>query len=94
MPAYVVGTIRVTDPERWQRYVERVGATFGPHDGRVLLRGVASARLDGTVHGDRVVVIEFPDVGAARRWHASPEYQSLAPMRDAGADVVLTVYEG
>lgn len=93
MPAFIVGTIRVTDPAAWQRYVERVGATFGPHDGRVLLRGALSRALAGQPHGDRVVVAEFPDLDALMRWHESPEYQSLVALRDAGAEVVLTAYQ-
>ena len=28
MAIYLIGQIRVTDPAAWQRYVERVGATF------------------------------------------------------------------
>jgi uncharacterized protein (DUF1330 family) len=93
MAAYVVGTIRVTDPQRWQQYVERVGATFGVAGGRVLLRGSRAAALSGEAHGERVVVIEFEDVDAARRWHDSPEYRSLVPLRNAAADVVLTLYQ-
>lgn len=93
MPAAIVGTIRVTEPEAWQRYVERVGATFAPYGGRVLLRGVKAQEFAGSAHGERVVVAEFPDLEALLRWHASPEYQSLIRLRDSGAEVVLTAYE-
>lgn len=93
MPAYVVGTIGVVAPAQWQAYVERVGSTFGAHGGRVMFRGAAVDALAGMPHGDRVVVIEFPDAAAARRWHGSAEYQALVALRDAGADVVLTLYE-
>lgn len=94
MPAFIVGTIRVTDPTAWQRYVERVGATFAPHGGRVLLRGSKAQELAGTAHGERVVVAEFPDLDALRRWHDSAEYQALIALREAGAEVVLTAYQG
>ena len=93
MPAFIVGTIRVTDPATWQRYVEGVGATFGPYGGRVLLRGALAHALAGQPHGDRVVVAEFPDLDALMRWHESPEYQSLIALRDAGAEVVLAAYQ-
>lgn len=94
MRAFIVGTIRVTEPQTWQRYVERVGETFGPHGGRVLLRGLKAAELAGSAHGDRVVVAEFPDVESLQRWHDSPEYQALIALREAGAEVVLTAYHG
>ena len=93
MPAFIVGTIRVTDAEAWQGYVQRVGATFAPHGGRVLLRGAVARELAGQPHGDRVVVAEFADLDALMRWHESPEYQSLIALRDAGAEVVLTAYQ-
>ena len=93
MPAFVVGEVRVNDPAVWQEYVERVGSTFGPHGGKVLFRGRKCAALNRDAHGESIVVIEFPDVQAAHRWHESPEYQALVARRDAGADVVLTVYE-
>lgn len=93
MPAFIVGTIRVTDAEAWQGYVQRVGATFAPHGGRVLLRGVLARELSGQPHGDRVVIAEFADLDALMRWHESPEYQSLIALRDAGAEVVLTAYQ-
>jgi uncharacterized protein (DUF1330 family) len=92
MPAYIIGTIRVRDPEAWNAYVARVGTTFGPFNGRVLFRGVKSAVLSGGGHGERVVVAAFPDLDSLERWHESPEYQALVPLRDQGADVVLTAY--
>ena len=92
MPAFIVGTIRVTEPETWQRYVDRVGATFSPHGGRVLMRGTKAADLSGLAHGERIVVAEFPDFESLQRWHDSAEYQALVALRDAGADVVLTAY--
>ena len=93
MPAYLVGTIRVNDPQRWQQYVERVGATFGPHGGRLVFRGAKCEELNLHAHGDRIVVVEFQDLAALRRWHESVEYQALTDLRDAGADVVLTAYQ-
>lgn len=92
MPAVIVGTIRVTDPVKWQQYVDHVGATFAPHGGRVLLRGAKAHELAGQGHGERVVVAEFPDLDALLRWHESPEYQALVALREAGAEVVLTAY--
>jgi uncharacterized protein (DUF1330 family) len=92
MPAYIVGTITVRDSEAWQVYVERVGATFGPFGGRVLFRGQTALALSGAAPGQRVVVAEFPDLDALRRWHDSPQYQALIPLRNRGAEVVLTAY--
>jgi uncharacterized protein (DUF1330 family) len=48
--------------------------------------------LSGVAHGERVVIVEFPDLDSLRRWHDSSEYQALIPLRNQGADVVLTSY--
>jgi len=93
MPAFIVGTIKLTDTAAWQRYVDQVGATFGPHGGHVLLRGAKVRDLARQAHGERVVVAEFADVEALLRWHDSAEYQSLVALREAGAEVVLTAYQ-
>jgi uncharacterized protein (DUF1330 family) len=93
MRAFIVGTIRVKDASAWEDYVERVGATFAQHGGRVLLRGEIARTLAGEPHGDRVVVAEFADMDALMRWHDSSDYQSLLALRDAGAEVVLTAYQ-
>ena len=92
MPAYLIGTIAVRDSETWQKYVAKVGATFGPFGGRVVFRGLKSDALSGSAHGERVVVAEFPDLDALRRGHESPPYQALIPLRNQGAEVVLTAY--
>ena len=93
MAAFLVGTIRIKDPVRWQEYVGRVGATFVQYDGDVLARGAKAVELAGHAHGERMVVARFADLAALQRWHDSPEYQALVPLRLAAADVVLTAYE-
>lgn len=93
MAAYLVGQIRVTDAAVWQRYVERVGATFPPHGGEVLFRGVKVAELARSAPGERIVVARFESLAALQAWHDSPDYQALVALREAGAEVVLTAYE-
>ena len=93
MAAFLVGTIRIKDPVRWQEYVGRVAATFAQYDGDVLARGAKAVELSGHAHGERMVVARFADLAALQRWHDSPEYQALVPLRLAAADVVLTAYE-
>ncbi len=93
MPAYLIGTIHVSNSLRWQEYVDRVGATFVQYGGRVLFRGVKDEQLNGAAHGERVVVAQFDDAAALKRWHDSLEYQQLVTLRESGADVVLTSYQ-
>jgi uncharacterized protein (DUF1330 family) len=94
MPAYLVGQIRVTNPAQWQRYVERVGATFPPHGGEVLFRGERAAELARSARGERIVVARFATMAALRAWHDSPACPARVALREAGAEVVLTACEG
>jgi uncharacterized protein (DUF1330 family) len=40
------------------------------------------------------VVIRFPDMKAINGWYASPAYQSLIPLREKAAEIILLAYEG
>jgi uncharacterized protein (DUF1330 family) len=93
MPACLVGLIRITDSAEWRRSVDRVGATFPPHGGEVLFRGVKVAELARSAHGERIVAARFESQAALQAWHDSAEYQSLVALREAGAEIVLTAYE-
>ncbi len=93
MAALCVGHIRVKDPEIWEAYRSAVGATIAQYGGELLFRGLRRQDFSGAAPGEKVVALRFADLGAARRWHDSPEYQALIPVRDAGADVTLVLYE-
>jgi uncharacterized protein (DUF1330 family) len=40
------------------------------------------------------VVIEFPDMAAARRFYDSPDYQAILPLRQAASRGRLYLVEG
>jgi uncharacterized protein (DUF1330 family) len=93
MSAYVIGHITVKDPDKWQRYRERVPATLAAWGGEVFLRGQRVAVLSGDhAHAD-TVVIRFPDTNAVSGWYGSTEYQALIPLREEAASMVLICYE-
>jgi uncharacterized protein (DUF1330 family) len=94
MPAYLIGTVTVRDPELWSQYVARVGETFALYGAIVLFRGRHGAQLAGESAGEVAVVAQFENLVALRRWHDSPEYQELVPLRDAAAQVQLAGYQG
>lgn len=93
MGAICVGHIRVKDAQAWEQYRAQVGATISQYGGELLFRGAWKQSFSGAKLGERVVALRFADVPAAKRWHDSPEYQALIPLRDAGADVTLELYE-
>lgn len=91
--AYVVGQISVKNPLKWNEYRDLVPATLEPWGAQIVFRGKKAAdfALDNA-HPD-IVVIQFPDLEAARQWEASSAYQAIIPLRQAAADVMLTAYQ-
>ena len=95
MAAYIVATVRITDPEKFAAYAKAIAGLSEKHGGEPIVRGAVEAVLEGEgVVGERVVVTRFPDADAARRYIASPEYQMAKPHRDGAADVVMRLVPG
>jgi uncharacterized protein (DUF1330 family) len=91
--AYLIGHVTVKNPQRWAEYTSRVPATLSPWGAELVFRGKRVAVLAGDhAHAD-VVVIRFPSVAAVDQWFSSAAYQSLIPLREQAADVVLLSYE-
>ena len=93
MPAFCIGHIRVKNAEAWEEYRRRVDATIKQYRGELLFRGRQQRLLSGELSHDAVVALQFENLDAANRWHDSPEYQSLIPIREQAADVILVLYE-
>lgn len=94
MPAYVIGEIRVTDPADFGTYVSPAGASIAKYGGKVLAAAGKAEVLDGSPAPERIVVIEFADIEAARRWYQSPEYQAALPIRLRSAEGRVFLIEG
>ena len=73
--------VRVLDPEALQDYKERVRSVVERFGGRYVALGGAVEQLEGDWRPVFPVMIEFPDLDAARRWYASAEYAELKALR-------------
>lgn len=94
MPAYVVIDVTVTDPLRYESYKPLGGLATAKYGGRFLARGGASETLEGAWSPKRLVVVEFPDRAAARRWYDSPEYAEARKARAGAAEFRAVVVDG
>jgi len=74
-------------------YLQRIDATLAPFSGRFVVHGVLPEVMEGEWPGF-LVVIGFPDVGAARAWYESPAYQEILPLRTRNADGVTLIVDG
>lgn len=71
-------------------YMERIQATLDPFGGRFIVHGGA---VEGAWPGD-IVIIEFPDIAAARSWYDSGAYQEIKPLRTRHLAGELVLVEG
>jgi len=90
--AYVVGQMTVKNPEKWAQYRSQVLATLQPFGGELVFRGQQAQSFSGINPHPDIVVIRFPSLADAEGWHGSEAYQALIPLRQEGADVILTTY--
>jgi uncharacterized protein (DUF1330 family) len=95
MPAYVIGDVRdARDEEALAEYRRRNTDSVVRHGGRFVARGGAVELLDGDWDTRRIVVIEFPDMAAARDWYESEDYAPLKALRQSASDTNIILVEG
>jgi uncharacterized protein (DUF1330 family) len=81
MAAYALAHLRTPQiNDDVLRYIETIQGTLDPFGGRFLVHGAEVEVREGPWPGT-VVIIEFPDVEAARGWYESPAYQEILPLR-------------
>ena len=93
MSAYWIAHVTVTDPDRYRGYMDLALGAFARHGARFLARGGVSETFEGVVY-DRQVVIEFPDLAAARACYHSPEYAAARHERDGACVTHVSIVEG
>ena len=71
-----------------------VPATIAQYGGRFLSRGGATELIEGGPEPKRIVVLEFADAAAVKRWYHSPEYQKILPLRFANSTGRVFIVNG
>ncbi len=94
MPAYLIVETDVHDPERYERYKAVSPAAVAAGGGRFLVRGGELAVLEGDWEPSRLVVLEFPDLEAVKRFYDSPEYREARALREGAADLHMVAVQG
>jgi uncharacterized protein (DUF1330 family) len=92
--AYVVVDVRATDADKAARYREVSGPSVEMHGGRFIVRGGATDVLEGDWDPERLVIMEFPSLDAARTWYESAEYGEARAIRDGAGDWLMVAVEG
>jgi uncharacterized protein (DUF1330 family) len=92
--AYVIIETDIHDPEQYERYKTASPDAVAGGGGRFLARGGELAVLEGDWNPPRIVVLEFPDLEAAKRWYDSPGYQEAKRLREGAANLRMVAVEG
>ena len=94
MPAYVIVETDVHDAEQYEQYRAAARGAIAAGGGRFVVRGGEMAVLEGDWRPKRLVVLEFEDLDAAKRWYDSPEYQDAKRLREGAATLHAVAVEG
>ena len=94
MAAYVIVETDVTNPEQYEQYKAASPAAIAAGGGRFLVRGGELAVLEGDWQPSRIVVLEFKDLEAAKRWYESQAYQEAKKLREGAASFRAIAVQG
>jgi uncharacterized protein (DUF1330 family) len=93
--AYVISEVEPLDLIQFNRYRELAAASIARHGGRYLVRGGEPEIAEGEPAGQRrVVIVEFPDRAALRRWYGSVDYAEALAVRDSALRRRLLFVDG
>jgi uncharacterized protein (DUF1330 family) len=95
MPAYMIVTARIADRNAFlSGYGPAAAALVERYGGRYLLLGPGAELLEGGFgDGASVVISEWPDKVAARRFWDSPDYAAAKKLREGIAECQVLLIE-
>ena len=95
MAAYVISEVEVLDEDSFEQYRNLAKASIEKHGGRYLVRAALPEAAEGDWPSQRrLVVVEFADMDAARRWYSSDSYARALTFRDRALSRRLVFVEG
>jgi uncharacterized protein (DUF1330 family) len=94
VPAYIIVETDIHDPEQYELYKQASPGAVAAGGGRFIVRGGELAVLEGDWQPKRLVLLEFPDLDAAKRFYESSEYQAAKRLREGAAHLRMVAVEG
>jgi len=92
--AYIIAEIEVIDAAAYEGYKSAVAPIVSKFGGRYIVRGGQMQAVEGDAPKDRVVVLEFDNLAAARAFVESEEYRPVAEIRHKTAKSRVMIVEG
>ena len=92
--AYIIANVEVTNPTQYEEYKKWSTEAMKAHGAEVCVRGVKVEVLEGDWNPQRLVILKFPNVEAAKKFNDSPEYGKARAARQGAAVMRMIVVEG
>ena len=92
--AYIIANVEVTNPVQYEEYKKWSSVAMQAHGAEVCVRGGAVEVLEGEWQPERLVVLKFESMDAARRFSDSPEYARARTARQGAAVMRMVLVEG
>ena len=92
--AYLIVEMHITDMERYKRYLEAAPATVKAAGGEYVIRGGRQESLEGGWVPQRVVVLKFTSLAAARAYYDSETYTQARKVREGAGSIRMVAVEG
>ena len=90
---YWLGTVEVSDNERYKDYVSTAAAAYQRFGAKFLVRGGENIAAEGD-WCSRNVVVEFPSYQHAQDCYNSPEYAKARAIRQEVSEGRILIIEG
>ena len=89
---YVIAQLKVTNPENYKEYVNKVTEVVQKFGGEFLVRNGEYQCVEGETKFPRIVVIKFPSYEKALKWYNSDEYKPVKQIRlnnSEGSNIII-----
>ena len=95
MSAFVVVDTAIDNPQAYEKYKALAKPIVERYGGRYRARGGEMEVVESELWTPtRMVIVEFDDMAAAKRFVASEEYAPVAPLRHANARSTVVIVDG
>lgn len=94
MPAYIIVEVSIHDPKGYEEYKKLTPASIAAFGGKFIVRGGKTEALEGDWTPERIVVVEFPNAEAAKKWWDSTEYAPAKNIWHSTAKTKMVLAEG
>ena len=94
MAAYIIADLDIKDREGFESYTAQVPDIIAKHGGKYIVRGGEFEIVEGDWDAHRIIILEFPDMAAVRRFWDTDEYKEILPLRLDNADSRVLFVDG